>query len=198
MRQLTDESLAFATQRGDSQALAELIARHHGPLIGYLYRMCGGDRALAEDLTQEALLRVLRGIDRYAYPRPFKPWLYRIATNLARDHFKRADTRLTESLGEDNNDRSTTAPSIEGQLIAAADRDAVIAAVMALPETHRAVIVMRYYQAMPHAEIATALGIPIGTVKSRLHNAHKRLRCVLEDEHNEDIPHHAYNHTPHI
>ncbi len=182
MQQPTDESLAFATQRGDSQALAELIARHHGPLIGYLYRMCGGDRALAEDLTQEALLRVMRGIDRYTYPRPFKPWLYRIATNLTRDHFKRAETRLTESVVTPAHEIQSSDTDVETQLIAAADRDSVIAAVMTLPETHRAIIVMRYYQNMPHADIAAALDIPVGTVKSRLHSAHKRLRHALEDD----------------
>ncbi|HVO41751.1 MAG TPA: RNA polymerase sigma factor [Aggregatilineales bacterium] len=81
---LTDEQLASHIKKGDGSALAALVERHHGLLLGYLYRMTDGNRALAEDLVQEAFIHVLKGIAGYTYPRPFKPWLYAIATNLAR------------------------------------------------------------------------------------------------------------------
>src|SRR5690348_16564761 len=90
---LTDEALAQGVKAGNRQHLALLVERHHSLLIGFLYRMTGGDRLAAEDLAQEAFLRVMRAIGQYEYPRPFKPWLYQIATNLARDHYKRAETR---------------------------------------------------------------------------------------------------------
>ncbi len=77
---------------GDQMALAVLVTRHHAPLLGYLYRLVGGDRQLSEDLVQETLLHVLRQRT-YQAGRPFKPWLYMIATNLARDYFKSAVVR---------------------------------------------------------------------------------------------------------
>jgi RNA polymerase sigma-70 factor, ECF subfamily len=89
MQEKSDEHLMAAVQAGDQVALAALVTRRHGPLLGYLYRLVGGDRQLAEDLVQETMLHVLRQRT-YQVGRPFKPWLYRIATNLARDSFKSA------------------------------------------------------------------------------------------------------------
>ena len=97
----TDEQLALAIQNGRRNELAPLVQRYHSLLFGYLYHLCGGDRATAEDLVQESFLRALNGIGRYRYPQPFKPWLYAIATNLARDHYKRAETRYTDTAGDD-------------------------------------------------------------------------------------------------
>src|SRR5512136_866761 len=104
-RQLTapaDEELARRVQRGGTSELAALIQRHHSPLLGFLYRLTGGDRSLAEDLTQEAFLRALRSIQQYQTSRPFKPWLYAIAVNVARDHFKRAEMRYAATLADDD------------------------------------------------------------------------------------------------
>ena len=92
MQEKSDEQLMTAVTVGDQVALAALVTRHHSPLLGYLYRLVGGDQQLAEDLVQETLLHVLRQRT-YQADRPFKPWLYRIATNLARDYFKSAAVR---------------------------------------------------------------------------------------------------------
>src|SRR5512147_3215993 len=97
----TDEQLARRVQRGHISDLTLLVERHHSPLLGFLYRLTGGDRALAEDLTQESFLRALRSIQQYQPSRRFKPWLYAIAVNVARDHFKRADTRYAVTLTDD-------------------------------------------------------------------------------------------------
>ncbi|MBZ0277546.1 MAG: RNA polymerase sigma factor [Anaerolineae bacterium] len=181
----TDEELAQGIQRGRRDDLAVLVGRHHSPLLGFLYRMTGGDRALAEDLVQEVFLRVLRGIDQYIYPRPFKPWLYQIAANLARDHYKRADTRRTESMPED--DLSLGAaddPPPEEVLLHNSEARQIAAAIRELPEHQREVVILRYYQEFSLAEIADALAIPVGTVKSRLSIGLNRLRTVwLEQEH---------------
>ncbi|MCC6804808.1 MAG: RNA polymerase sigma factor, partial [Anaerolineae bacterium] len=79
----SDEQLAQRLQSGDRSAMSALVERHYDALMGYLYRMTRGDRALAEDLAQETFLRALRGIGGYQHARPFKPWLYAIATNIA-------------------------------------------------------------------------------------------------------------------
>src|SRR5258707_5881425 len=75
MQERSDEELMTAVMAGDQVALAALVTRHHAPLLGYLYRLAGGDRPLAEDLVQETLLHVLRQRT-YQCDRPFKPWLY--------------------------------------------------------------------------------------------------------------------------
>ena len=176
----TDEDLAIGVQQGNTDDLAALVERHHSPLLGYLYRMTGGDRALAEDLVQEAFLRVLRSIGQYRHPRPFKPWLYAITTNLARDHYKRAETRHAADVQLDK--EMTRGPDArpEDRLVANQEAQQVAAAVMTLPAHQREALVLRYYQGLSLAEVASALGVPVGTVKSRIHLALRRLRTLLD------------------
>ncbi|HEX2619856.1 MAG TPA: RNA polymerase sigma factor, partial [Phototrophicaceae bacterium] len=178
----TDEALALGVQRGDKQKLTELVARHHSPLVGYLYRMTGGDRTLAEDLAQETFLRVLRGIQQYQHPRPFKPWLYALATNLARDHYKRAETRRTLPMAESLSQRLEAEEQPEDALLADDETRQVMAALATLPDFQREIVVLRYYQGLSHAEIAETLNIPTGTVKSRLSNGLNRLRELLNTD----------------
>jgi len=85
----TDENLALSIKQGNIGALSLLVERHYSSLKGYLYRMTNGNLSLSEDLAQESFLRVLRGIHQYHYPRPFKTWLYTIATNVARNFLNR-------------------------------------------------------------------------------------------------------------
>lgn len=184
---LTDEQLGLIVQDGDRQALVVLVERHHHPLIGYLYRMVNGDRPLAEDLAQETFLRLLKSIDQYRYPRPFKPWLYAIATNLARDHFKQADSRRTTSAPDQRGfwqGRGGQTGSLENKLAAretaVQQTSAVTKAIQSLPDHQREVILLRYYQAFSLADISVALDIPLGTVKSRLSLATRRLRESME------------------
>jgi RNA polymerase sigma-70 factor (ECF subfamily) len=177
---LTDEQLAQKLQQGDRAALTTLVERHYDPLLGYLYRMTRGDRSLAQDLVQETFLRALRGIAGYSSPRPFKPWLYAIATHLARNHYASADRRRTENVSEDA-DYAAEDTYGEMVLVAEAEVEAVIAALDTLSDAHREVIVLYYYQSMPLQAIAEVLGIPIGTVKSRLSNGVARLRKFVTE-----------------
>jgi RNA polymerase sigma-70 factor (ECF subfamily) len=174
-----DERLAEQLKRGDRGALTRLVERHYDALMGYLYRLTYGDRALAQDLVQEAFLRVLRGIDGYEYPRPFKPWLYAIATNLARNHYASADQRRTRSADGDDLPGGDLP---DDQLQARDEQQAVIAALRQLPDLHREVIILAYYQSLSLAEIAETLKIPLGTVKSRLSNGVARLREKLKQD----------------
>lgn len=177
----SDEDLARGIQRGIKADLALLVERHHSPLLGFLYRMTGGNRALAEDLAQETFLRVLRGISQYLYPRPFKPWLYGIATNLARDHYKQAEMRHTMSMPERTPEIESGAP--EEMLLLDFEARQVATAVTGLPAHQREAVILRYYQGLSLAEIAEVLNIPVGTVKSRLSLGLKKLReHMLERE----------------
>ena len=114
--------------------------------------------------------------------RPFKPWLYTIATNLARDHFKSAAVRQRGATGDEEEallhlyDR---APGPEERALAAEQGSEVRAALAQLGEEYRVVVVLRFYQGFSLQEIAETLQIPLGTVKSRLSVGVHRLRAVL-------------------
>src|SRR5262245_46034713 len=181
MPERSDEQLMAAVTAGDQVALATLVTRHHAPLLGYLYRLVGGDHPLAEDLVQETFLRLLRQHTRPAN-RPFKPWLYTIATNLARDHFKSAAVRRRGQLGDEEQAMfqiSDYAPGPEERALAAEQGSAVHAALAQVGEEYRAVLVLRFYQGFSLQEIAQTLQIPLGTVKSRLSVGTRRLRNIL-------------------
>ena len=149
MDETSDEELLAGVLAGDQMAFATLVTRYHAALLGYLYRLVGGDRALAEDLVQETLLRVLRQ-SRCPGEFRFKPWLYTIATNLARDHFKSARVRRGErwSATEEGALRrvADTTPGPEARVLAAEQGSAVRAALAELGEEYRVVVVLRIYQ----------------------------------------------------
>jgi RNA polymerase sigma-70 factor (ECF subfamily) len=181
----SDEQLMSALLTGDQAALAALVTRHHTPLLGYLYRLVGGDLPLAEDLVQETLLHMLRQPMR-PIDRPFKPWLYTIATNLARDHFKSAAVRQRER--QDDAEQALlhlpdSAPGPEEHALEAERSSEVWAALAQLSEEYRIVVVLRFYQGFSLSEIAETLQIPLGTVKSRLSAGVHRLRAALAPMH---------------
>jgi RNA polymerase sigma-70 factor, ECF subfamily len=181
MQDRSDEQLMTAVMTGDQVALAALVTRHHAPLLGYLYRLVGGDRQLSEDLVQETLLHVLRQRT-YLAGRPFKPWLYRIATNLARDYFKSAAMR--QRMQSDDHEEALLyledcEPGPEERALVAEQGGEVRAALAQLSEEYRVVLVLRFYQGFSLQEIAETLHIPLGTVKSRLSVGVHRLRAIL-------------------
>lgn len=180
-----DEQLALGIQQGQRQALTALVERHHSQLLGYLYRLNGGDRPLAEDWVQESFLRVLRSIGQYRYPQMFKPWLYAIATNLARDHFKGAEIRQTENEPDEPDfwqNKGGTVAAAEQLFIQQETQNRVAAAILHLSPAQRETIILRYYQDFSLAEIAAMQSIPVGTVKSRLSVALGRLKEVMAQE----------------
>ena len=181
MQERSDEQLMAAVMAGDQVALATLVTRHHAPLLGYLYRLVGGDRPLAEDLVQETLLHVLRQRT-FRSARPFKPWLYTIATNLARDYFKSATVRQRWRRGDEEEallQLYDSTPGPEERALAAEQGSEVQAALAQLREEYRIVWLLRFYQGFSLQEIAETLQIPLGTVKSRLSVGVHRLRSVL-------------------
>jgi RNA polymerase sigma-70 factor, ECF subfamily len=175
----SDEQLAAAVMGGDTAALSMLVARYHEPLLGFLLRLVGGDRMIAEDLTQETFLRVLS--QRSFQPqRPFRPWLYAVAANLVRDHRRseRRRPRADANVGE--LELADAAAGPEQRALNAEAAAAMAAALALLPDDLRVVLVLRYCQDLPLAEVADAVGAPVGTVKSRLFTATRRLRQLVE------------------
>jgi RNA polymerase sigma-70 factor (ECF subfamily) len=175
----TDESLAFAVQQGKEADMNELVERYYEAILRYLYRICGGRQTLAEDMVQETFLRMMRGIVSYDPKRPFKPWLYAIASNIARNYFQRADTKRTDNPAEDA-DFADEHLLPEIAVMQSEHSQEVSNAIMQLAEHYRAVVVLFYFEELAQKDIAQILGIPVGTVKSRLSNGLKQLRAMLE------------------
>ncbi|GCE17646.1 RNA polymerase sigma factor [Dictyobacter kobayashii] len=179
MEALRDEQLMSGVLTGDESALNALVERHYGPLLGYVYRLLHGDRQLAEDAVQETFLRMMqRG--GYQSGRPFKPWLYTIATNIIRDYFKSAVVKH----GADATDDILLAvydPAPGPEDIALSDEQGKIISVALgkIGEEYRSTILLRFYAGLSLQEIAETLHIPVGTVKSRLSVGTRRLRAAL-------------------
>ena len=166
----TDEALAARLVDGDELALRELLRRYERPLAAFLHRQTGGRDV--EDLYQETWLRVVRHAARFDSGRRFSTWLFQIAVNLCRDWQRRPPPE--PQLGGD-----------EPQVAALERSDAALDAarlLAALPAAQREVIVLRYYQDLSEADVAAILDIPLGTVKSRLHQAMARLAGLVEAE----------------
>ncbi len=176
---LSDEHLASLARAGQKMALAQLVERYHAPLLGYLYRLVYGDRPLAEDLVQETFVRLLRQKS-YQTDRPFKPWLYAVATNLARDYFRSPASRRVQSTEDEiQQDLRDVSPGPE-EIAQAADRGRIVMwALRQLGSEYRIVLLLRYYQSLSLREISEALNLPLGTVKSRLSVGTHRLRDLL-------------------
>ena len=186
MERLGDEHLLAAVLAGEMAALTQLVERYQRPLTGYLERLLGGDWPLAQDLAQETFLRILRQRDCRGQ-RPFKPWLYAIATNLARDHFKSAASRRVAPLDPLLAESLVAGESGPEELALEHERGrAIMAALAALSEEYRVTVLLRFYSDLSLREIAGSLDIPIGTVKSRLTVGLRRLRAIVAAAHDQD------------
>jgi RNA polymerase sigma-70 factor, ECF subfamily len=141
------------------------------------YRLTGND-ADAQDLVQEVLLRVRRGLETYR-PGSLEGWLSRITTNAFLDEVRRRQRRPTVALPDDPERVLASADDVETALAAATLPDDIQAALRSLPEDFRVVIVLCDVVGLPYDEIADQLGIPIGTVRSRIHRGRAALRGVL-------------------
>jgi RNA polymerase sigma-70 factor (ECF subfamily) len=175
--QQDDEALVAAAQGGDRDALDALLRRHHDRVYALCRRITGHD-ADAHDATQEALLAIVRGLPRFDGRARFGTWAYRIATNACLDELRRRRRRPVPGLPD--LDRPSQGPAglagrSPGVDAAIADRLDVDAALATLPEDFRAAVVLRDLCALDYAEIAEVLGIPPGTVRSRI----ARGRAVL-------------------
>lgn len=176
---VTDEELMRRWQQGDRAALDEIVVRYHAPLYRYLFRATQ-QHYLAEDLVQDCVVRLVYSGHLYQYPRSFRPWLYAIATNTMRRHFQKADQRHTTTFLQGRDEevagREDTPHLLTGQW---ADREDLLAVFGQLSAEHREVIALRYTEDFSLAEIAAILHIPLGTVKTRLMRALRRLRILL-------------------
>jgi RNA polymerase sigma-70 factor (ECF subfamily) len=174
----SDEELARRLFQGDDVAATALFERYRRPLFGLLYRLTG-NAADADELFQETFVRLLRAGTRYDPARRFKPWLYTIAVNLARDRASRSRHRANPELRAQADLPERDEEDHEARLSERAD---VARALAELPEAQRSAVILRYFEGLSEPELASALGIPRGTVKSRLHHALSKMRESLQGE----------------
>lgn len=156
----------------------EEIARDHGRFLhAVAYRLSGNDDE-AQDLVQESLIRVRRGLERYE-PGSLEGWLARIVTNVFLDEMRRRKRRPTDALPDEPERVLPAAPAAD-EVYTGLSTD-IQAALAAIPEEFRVPVVLCDVADQSYEQIATALGVPVGTVRSRIHRGRKLLRDLLSE-----------------
>jgi len=184
--EVKDEALMVAFQGGDRAAFAVLVRRHQRPLFNFASRHLR-DPAAAEELVQDAFLRVVRSAAEFQHASRFVTWLYAIARNLCIDQARKRALRRHPSLDEGADGptlgerTADPAASVERSATAAEIRKRVVAAVDTLPDEQREVFLLREVSDLPFKEIALVVGISENTVKSRMRYALERLQAQLSD-----------------
>jgi len=175
-------------REGDPQAFRQLVELYRDRMVQFFYRLCW-DRDRAEDLAQDLFLKLMLGSKRYRPEGKMATFVYRVATNLWIDHYRQARPRPKfhsfDQVVLPNSGRDTpldfagkdTPPA--QHMADGEERAAMRHALESLTEPHRIVFELAVYQERPYGEISELLGIPVGTVKSRMHNAVAALKQML-------------------
>jgi RNA polymerase sigma-70 factor (ECF subfamily) len=182
-----DLELMLRVRQGDAESFEVLLDRHRKPLVSFFSRMVR-DQALAEDLAQEAFLRVYQARHRYQPEAKFTTWLYRIATNLALNALR--DRKAVQAAPEGDGDPSDggsklerlfdSRPTAEQGMILSERERTIRQAVESLPGNQRAAVILHKYQDVDYRQIALILGVSESAVKSLLFRAYENLRVRLE------------------
>lgn len=178
---LTDEQLVVAYREGHVPALRVLVERYEQELFHFLIRFAG-NRASAEDLFQEAFLQVHLSAGTFDATKRFKPWLFTIAANKARDLLRKQKRQrampLSALIDSSQESGASFIDLLEADIPLPDDRaddgevaDLIRAVVDEMPDHLKEVLILAYFNQFAYKEIAEMLGIPLGTVKSRLHAA---------------------------
>lgn len=174
-----DGDLVGKARAGDPVAFERLFEQYHAPILNYVHRMVG-DRALAEDLTQDAFVKAYRALPGTRPDLAFKAWIYRIATNTAISHLRRRKViRWVPFLAGQDHASDEAIDRTVGR------RQDVEQALAKLPQHYAAALLLRHYQGLSLAETAAALDITENAAKLRLFRARKAFAGVYGDP-NED------------
>ena len=181
VQERTDEQLLLAYRQGDRASFTQLMTRYQRELFHFLVRFLG-DRAAAEDVFQESFLQVHQYADQFDPQRRFRPWLFTIAANKARDLIRSQARRPTNPLtaaitpgDEDSGDFVDLMSSVEDLPDEGMQKEElqqqVQKTVLGMPQHLREILLLSYFHQFPYKQISDILEIPLGTVKSRLHAA---------------------------
>jgi len=174
---MVNRELVARCKRGDRLAFEELVRATHRRVYSLAYRLVG-DRADAEDVAQDAYLRMFRGLGGFREEAAFETWMYRIVTNCAMSHLRRRN-RFGEIVREEDGPEPTSpdrAPELTIQ------RDDLARGLASLPLGQRTVLLLKDVYGLSVREISQEVGIEEGAVKVRLHRARRRLKELLEEE----------------
>jgi RNA polymerase sigma-70 factor (ECF subfamily) len=161
----------------DETELRRLWDEHAGPLLAFVLRLTGGDRGRAEDVVQETLLQAWRHPEALDPARgPARPWLLTVARRVAIDHYRARQARPPE-VGDEGLERLAEDDGVDEAL----DRWLVTDALASLAPAHREALVHTYYAGRTVTEAAVTLGVPAGTVKSRVFYGLRALKLALEE-----------------
>jgi len=176
----SDRATVDRAKAGDADAFGELVRTYQHRLVNYAGAIMS-NRSDAEDVAQEAFLRAFRALGQFRGQSLFKTWLYQIATNVARTHLDKRRSRAEDLAGDPaaSPERFNHPISSDNVESAYAARDRIDRALGALPSELREAVVLRDVEGLDYKEIAVALGIPIGTVESRIFRARQRLKALL-------------------
>ena len=170
-------------REGDGDAFREIVGAYQERLVQFFYRLCW-DLDRAEDFTQELFMKLLRGARRYRPQGRLTTFIYRVATNLWIDHYRsmRPQPRLY-SLDQavHTSDSDTAVEEPEDVAIRKERKQSLRRALESLTQPHRLVFELAVYQELPYAQVGQVLGIPVGTVKSRMHNSVRAIRELLRE-----------------
>jgi len=176
--------LINASKAGDAKAMEKLIKIHAEAVHGLIYSIIG-NRNVVEDLAQETFLRALMAIKNYQFKASFRSWLFRIAVNLCRDHFRRSKVRkIVASLDRHEDPKQEhflidDSPNPLTSLEREENITTIRKAINQLPPTLRIVITLRDIQDMTYEEISKTLNWRLGTVKTRIFRARRQLAEIL-------------------
>ena len=180
----SDEILMAAYQAGNEAAFGELFARHSGSVYGFLVRRVG-DRALADDLYQEAFLRLHRARATYDSRRPFRAWLFGIVHNLVTDTY-RSRGRVPETVAEAPADRGTEVPSPERVVTARETAATLQEAIRQLSDDEATALLLARVEGLDYDEIGDVLGRSAAATKQLAYRALKRVRALMATRGHEE------------
>ena len=191
LENLPDADVVALAQQGREEAFREIIRRYERPVFSLVYRMVR-DREMAEDLSQDAFIKVLNHLDKYRPEFKLSSWLFKIANNVAIDHLRK---KQLPTVSIDGSPHAASQAEIEAssfdidsggesaleEMEARELGTAIERAIAKLRPEYRSCIMLRHVEGRSYEEIAATLDLPLGTVKTYIHRARHELREALED-----------------
>src|SRR5688572_3650187 len=175
-----EHELVERCRQGDESAFQELVNRHKDLVFALIARTTP-DRSRAEDLAQDVFLRVHRGLPYFRGEARLSTWIYRIVANVCVQE-QHGRPPATESLDDDRTDARRATSARDRQFSDLELRDRLEKAIARLPANYRLLIAAHYLQGVLYEDMAEAMELPLGTVKTQLHRAKRQLRRLLETE----------------
>jgi RNA polymerase sigma-70 factor (ECF subfamily) len=184
LKEWLDEDLIFSFQQGDLEAFNEIVGRYKNPLYNFVCRLLG-DPMYSEDIVQETFIRVYRNKHRYHRIARFSTWIYTIASNLAKTELRRRKVKQFFSISskgseEKDYDLPDRSQDVEKEVDRSMKQEAVVREINKLPSPFKEAVILRDMQDLSYEEISGILGVPLGTVKSRVNRGRARLQKRLK------------------